>query len=896
MGDESEAENRDRRVNPRLKAAGWEIAKFTSEAAVRQLAATAVEEYPAASGPADYALADGGTIRAVVEAKKLTVGPRGVLTQAERYSRGIAQLPRYQGEFGVPFLYSTNGTLIRFHDVRHELNLSREVSAFHTPDALSEMLSRDLDASLGKLADLPMHAMLRDYQREANLAIEQAIADRHRKMLVTMATGTGKTLTMVSEVYRLMKSGAALRVLFLVDRRALAAQTVREFAGFEAEPNLRFDKIYSVYSQRFRPSDIDEGEKWDPKVIPTSLLTGPKQGDAFVYVSTIQRMSINLFGKGGGLGGGEEEDEDDAEQLKIPIHAFDLIIADECHRGYSAKELSIWRNTLNHFDAVTVGLTATPAAHTLAEFERVVYRYEYERAVREGHLVDYDPVRVRSGVRINGVFLREGDQVDNVDPETGSRQLDILEDERDYAAADIERKVSVPDSNRRILEEIKRYAEAHEQRYGRFPKTLIFADNDRPHVGHADQLVEEARVIFGRGEGFVAKITGRVDRPLQRIREFRNRPKPGIVVSVDLMSTGVDIPDLEFIVLLRPIKSRILFEQILGRGTRKSPTHPDKSHFVVFDCFDGTLLEYFRTATSMTIEPPVAPTRTNQQIIEAIWQNRDREYNVRCLLKRLRRVSREMSGDARELFGRFIPHGDVGKFAEDLPALILQSFDATMQILRAAEFQELLANYPRRRDSFVIATTATDEVESEWLIRAGTGKEYKPADYLQAFTEFVQAHADDIEALGILLRRPADWSPAALSQLREALVTAPEHFSLDNLQRAYQVARHKAVVDIISMVKNAAADTSPLLTAEERVDAAIGRVTAGRPLTAEQQMQQQWLGYIRDHLVANLSIDREDFDLVPVLSDRGGWGRANRVFGGELEELIADLNRELVAA
>ena len=157
----------------------------------------------------------------------------------------------------------------------------------------------------------------------------------------------------------------------------------------------------------------------------------------------------------------------------------------------------------------------------------------------------------------------------------------------------------------------------------------------------------------------MVKITGKVDRPLQRIREFRNRPHPGIAVSVDLMSTGVDIPDLEFIVLLRPIKSRILFEQILGRGTRKGEQYPDKSHFVVFDCFDGTLLEYFRTATGMTIEPPIAPTRTVQQIIEDIWQNRNRDYNVRALVKRLQRIDKQMSGDARELFSRFILNGDV---------------------------------------------------------------------------------------------------------------------------------------------------------------------------------------------------------------------------------------------
>jgi len=635
MTDESERETRATRIDPRLKAAGWTVAPFKSEMEARLREATAVEEYPTVSGPADYAFLDGGGVRAVVEAKKLTVGPQGVLTQAERYSRGIEQLPRYQGEFGAPFLYSTNGEIVRFHDVRSERNLSREVSGFHRPDALAEMLSRDFDEELSGLAAVPLHSILRPYQRDANQAIEQAIADRHRKMLLTMATGTGKTLTMVSEIYRLMKSGAARRVLFLVDRRALAAQAVRAFAGFEAEPSLKFDKIYSVYSQHFRASDIEEGEKWDPKVMPNSLLTKPKLGDAFVYVCTIQRMSINLFGRGVILNPDGEPVDDDAQQLDIPIHAFDLIVADECHRGYSAQELSVWRKTLNYFDAIAIGLTATPAAHTLAEFERVVYRYEYERAVREGFLVDYDAVRVRSGVRINGVFLKEGDQVDNVDPESGSRQLDLLEDERDYAAAEVERKVTVPDSNRRILEEVKHYADEHEQEYGRFPKTLIFAANDLRHVSHADQLVELARVIFGRGEAFVTKITGKVDRPLQRIREFRNRPKPGIAVSVDLMSTGVDIPDLEFIVLLRPIKSRILFEQILGRGTRKGDQFPDKSHFVVFDCFDGTLLEYFRTATSTTIEPPEAPGRTIGQIVEDIWQNRDRDYNVRCLVKRL---------------------------------------------------------------------------------------------------------------------------------------------------------------------------------------------------------------------------------------------------------------------
>jgi type I restriction enzyme, R subunit len=487
-------------------------------------------------------------------------------------------------------------------------------------------------------------------------------------MLLAMATGTGKTFTMVNQIYRLMEAGVAKRILFLVDRRALAAQAVRQFASFEARPGLKFDKAYELYSQRFRREDLGEDEKFDPKVLPASYLLEPSSRQAFVYVSTIQRMTINLFGRDAIFGTGDEEIDEDAEQLDIPIHAFDLVIADECHRGYTSSELAAWRQTLDHFDAIKIGLTATPAAHTTAYFKDVVFRYEYERAVREGFLVDYDVVAVKSNVRMQGIFLKEGEEVGTVNPETGAQKLDFVEDERQFETTEIEAKITSPDSNRKILEELKKYATEHEARYGRFPKTLIFAANDLPHTSHADQLVDAARDIFGRGDSFVQKITGSptVDRPLQRIREFRNRPQPGIVVTVDRLSTGVDIPDLEYIVFLRPVKSRILFEQMLGRGTRKGEHFPDKSHFVVFDCFDGTLLEYFRKATAITVEAPTRETRTVVEIIEDIWNNRDRDYNIRCLVKRLRRIEKEMSGEARQMFAAHIPSGDMGAFAQGL--------------------------------------------------------------------------------------------------------------------------------------------------------------------------------------------------------------------------------------
>ena len=525
----------------------------------------ALEEFPTENGPADYALCLDGKIVAVVEAKKVTLGPQNVLTQAERYATGISGSPFNFSGFRVPFIYSTNGEIIWYHDLRNPLNRSRVVAKFHTPLALSERLKEKFEASCQYLAEWDnAHPMIRPYQAEANAAVEQGIRDRKRQMLVAMATGTGKTYTMVNQIYRLMKSGVAKRILFLVDRRALAAQAVKAFASFEAQPGLKFDRAYEVYSQRFFREDFEEDEKFDPKVLPSSYLLEPKRGDAFVYICTIQRMTINLFGRNAVFGGDDEPIDEDAEQLEIPIHAFDLIIADECHRGYTAAEQSVWRKTLDHFDAIKIGLTATPAAHTMAYFREIVYRYEYARAVREGFLVDYDAVALDSGVRMNGIFLQAGEQVGVIDASTGAQSFDNMEDERQFDTEDVERKITSPDSNRRILMEIRKYAEEHEQKFGRFPKTLIFAVNDLSHISHADQLVDLARDVFGKGDSFVQKITGKVDRPLQRIREFRNRPQPSVVVTVDMLSTGVDIPDLEFIVFLRPVKSRILFEQMLG--------------------------------------------------------------------------------------------------------------------------------------------------------------------------------------------------------------------------------------------------------------------------------------------------------------------------------------------
>jgi len=359
-----------------------------------------------------------------------------------------------------------------------------------------------------------------------------------------------------------------------------------------------------------------------------------------------------------------------------------------------------------------------------------------------------------------------------------------------------------------------------------------------------------------------------------------------------MLTTGVDIPDLEYIVFLRPVKSRILFEQILGRGTRKGEKFSDKSHFTVFDCFDGTLLEYFRSATAITAEPPEKEVRTIKQIIADVWDNRDRDYNIRCLVRRLQRIDKEMSGAARELFAAYIPNGDMASYAAGLPNSLRKDFTGTMSLLRRPEFQDLLTNYPRAPRTFVIAYETEDEVSSEWLVRGLDGKEYKPEDYLAAFARFVKENPAQVEAIGILLDRPREWGTDALLELRQKLSAPTERFTLDNLEKAHRVRYDKALVDIISMVKHAAREQEPLYTASERVQRAFANVTAGKLFNDEQQ---KWLDRIREHLIVNLSVDKEDFDAVQVFTRFGGWGRANQTFNNQLDNILHELNEAIAA-
>ncbi|MFH1489795.1 MAG: type I restriction-modification enzyme R subunit C-terminal domain-containing protein, partial [Pseudomonadota bacterium] len=518
------------------------------------------------------------------------------------------------------------------------------------------------------------------------------------------------------------------------------------------------------------------------------------------------------------------------------------------------------------------------------------YRYTTDKAIQDGFLVDYDAVKIKSNVRMKGVFLKPGEHVGIIDTVTGVETYDMLEDEREFPTQDIEQKVTAPESNRKIIKEIASYAYRRQEETGRFPKILIFAVNDLPHTSHCDQLVQICREEFGQGDDFVQKITGSpsVDRPLQKIREFRNRPNPRVAVTVDMLTTGVDIPALEFIVFLRPVKSRILWVQMLGRGTRRCPDI-NKGHFTIFDCFDGTLIDYFKDTTDFKVEPPQKEPISVEQVIENIYQNIDRDYYSKVLVKRLRRIDRNMGGEARRQFAAFIPDGDMGRFAGELLQKIKNEFTPTLNLLRDKRFQDLLVNYPRARRTFTVGYEQEDEVTSEVMIRRG--KEYqKPRDYLDAFAEFVKENADQIEAIGILLERPSAWRTEVLNELQEKLMK--NDFPKEELQKAHNLVYNKALVDIISMIKHGARAESPLYTAAERMDRALKKVMAEKTFDEEQT---EWLGYIREHLVENLTLEVDDFDFAPVFERQGGIGKARKVFGEALEPLIQEINYAVAA-
>jgi type I restriction enzyme R subunit len=235
---------------------------------------------------------------------------------------------------------------------------------------------------------------------------------------------------------------------------------------------------------------------------------------------------------------------------------------------------------------------------------------------------------------------------------------------------------------------------------------------------------------------------------------------------------------------------------------------------------------------------------------------------------------------------------DIADFASHLHDMLDKKWTETIKILQNEGFLNLCDNYHRPKRVFIIAESAEDFVTSEVLFRAADGRELKPPDYIRMFEEFVKNNPEHIDALEILLSRPKDFDTLALSELKKQLSIKPSNlvdkFSERNLRRAY----HYELADIVSIIKHASKG-DPLLSSEERIDRALESVKENIQLTEEQE---KWLGLIREHLVKNILIDKEDIDMMPIFSRKGmNYQRMNMDFDGKLSKLLYDINQAVLS-
>ena len=872
--DLGEADTREL-IDAQLRAARWEAdtvvlrwSKGTRPTKGRNLA---IAEWPTSSGPADYVLFTGLVPVAIVEAKRESKDVPGVIPQAKRYSRDYVvqaeEVPAGPwGDLHVPFLFVTNGrpflrqvrtaSGVWFLDARRSTNHARPLASWYSPEGLRGLLGQDLERAEEKLQHEPRDYLpLRDYQREAIAAIEKAVTQGQREILVAMATGTGKTRTCIALVYRLIKAGCFRRVLFLVDRSTLGRQAADAFGAVRLENLQTFRDIYDVK------------ELGDAR---------PDQ-DTRLHISTVQGMVKRLLFPG------------DADPL-LPVDLYDCVVVDECHRGYTldremsdaelgfrseADYVGKYRQVLDYFDAVRIGLTATPALHTTEIFGRPVFTYSYRQAVIDGYLVDHEPpIRIVTALAEDGITWVAGEEMAVY--RVRQQQVDLVEtpDEVNVEVEEFNRRVLTENFNRVVCRQLARDIDPS------LPgKTLLFCANDR----HADLVVLLLKEAFEEQYGSieddaVIKITGAADKPMSLFLRFKNEPNQlKVVVTVDLLTTGIDVPAISNLVFLRRVKSRILYEQMLGRATRLCP-EIGKERFRIFDAVDlYSALEPYSSMRPVVVNPKI----TFRQLVEELGAVDDEETRGGVhdqLVAKLQRKKARLVGQRVEEF-------------VTLAGLEPDEAIAEIKGLTPEEtflwFQDRpgLAEYLDRTTTGDGAVLLISDHEDELRrIERGYGTATKPDDYLESFGRWVQEHLNEIPALVLVTTRPRELTRQQLRSLKLALDEAG--YTETSLRVAWrELTNQDIAASIIGFIRQQALG-SPLLPYDERVDRALKAILGRHAWTAPQR---KWLERIAKQLKAETVVDRAALDRGQFKS-MGGFGRMNKVFDGRLEEVLGELS------
>ena len=866
-------------IDGQLRVAGWEVDSET----LRYAAGTrpikhrnlAIAEWPTDSGPADYVLFAGLVAIAVVEAKRQHRDIPAVIEQAKRYSRGYQVKGNEQLADGhpwvayrVPFLFATNGrpylrqletkSGIWFLDARRPINHPFALEGWYTPEGLLERLKQDVDAAHAQLAVEPMPYIDRDYQRDAILAVEHALTDPARRaVLVAMATGTGKTRMCIGLCYRLLKTRRCRRVLFLVDRTMLGNQTADVLKDLRLEQHQTFTDIFEVKELR----DVRPG--------PTTKF----------HIATVQAMVARVLGAG--------------DEPAPPVDQYDCIVVDECHRGYlldrelsdrdflfrdEADYISKYRRVLDHFDAVKIGLTATPALHTKEIFGAPVFNYGYREAVVDGFLVDHEPpIRIVTELATDGIHYRAHDEVLVLDRVTDLPRKEELPDDVDFEIDSFNKRVITPGWNRAVLGELVQHIDPAQEE-----KTLVFCATD----DHADLVVVLLKQALAERYGAVeddavVKITGAADDRQLKIRQFRNERLPSIAVTVDLLTTGIDVPRIGNLVFLRRVRSRVLYEQMIGRATRLCPEIL-KERFRIFDAVDlYAAIQQLTDMKPVVVNPSVTFAQLAREIVDG-KDDDDRRQSIAELIVKLRRKQRAFVGPVGEHFVAAAGEGprDVLTFLKRAtPGAVAAWLGQHPQVVPLLDRVSAAGEYK------VIVSEHTDSVR-EVGYGYGDGRA-RPDDYLDSFRDYLRANMNRLPALLVVTQRPRELTRESLKQLRLLLDTAG--YTQAQLQVAWRETKNEDIAaTIVGFIRQAALG-SPLMPYADRVDAAVKRILKSRPFSPPQR---KWLERIGRQLEVETVVDREALDAGQFRSE-GGFDRLDKVFDGGLDRLLREIVDEI---
>ncbi len=799
-------------IDRQLAACGW-VVQDRAEMDIYAAPGVAVREFPLQGGEeADYLLYAYEQAIGVVEAKPEGFTLHGVEAQSAKYAYGLSpDVPAYRQP--LPFLFESTGKVTQFTNGLEPEPRSREVFAFHRPEELLRLvgLDRQLRGALRVLPPLDP-AGLWPAQIIAIENLETSLRANRPRALVQMATGSGKTFTAVSAIYRLVKYAGARRVLFLVDRANLGRQTYREFQQYVSPYNgLTFTDEYNV--QLLRSNTLD----------PVSR----------VCITTVQRLYSMLKGEDAYDEGNEEGSQFEADAAsadaslvrepvpvayngRIPIEAFDVIVVDECHRSI----YNLWRQVLEYFDAFIVGLTATPSKSTVGFFGgNLVMEYNHARAVADGVNVDFDVYRIRTRVTERGATLtREpGYYAPYRHRRTRVRRRVALDDDLTYGANRLDRDVVSEDQIRLVLRTFRdRLPEIFPGRT-EVPKTLIFAKDD----SHAEDITRQARLVFDKGNDFAQKITYKTTgvKPEDLLAQFRNSYHPRIAVTVDMIATGTDVKPLECVFFMRNVRSANYFEQMKGRGVRVvdvdtlravTPDATAKTRFVIVDAVG--VCEGDRTDAQPLDRKRSVPLA---KVLEAVAMGNAHPNTVSTLAGRLARLDRALTPEGRAELAEAAGGATIAALA----AALVDAIDPAANQARARVALRLAPDAeppddaveaaakgaaraalrpfgnPRLRARIVELQTASeqiiDELTVDELLYAGQDDRAleRAHELADGFRAFVEQNKDEIEALRVLYSRPyrAGLRFKDIRELAAALALPPLAATPEDVWQAFTV-------------------------------------------------------------------------------------------------------------